>query len=97
MSPFDEPVSFNDNVVPACLPTDKTKSYAGESAIVSGKQQSTTKNSKYFSPFLFFQFRVKPTEILPFKPLFTGFKKATLFTGGRGGGKFTCPTFFIIS
>merc|ERR1712112_443005 len=33
---FDEPVSFNDNVVPACLPTDKTKSYAGESAIVSG-------------------------------------------------------------
>merc|ERR1712025_823476 len=33
---FDEPVSFNDNVVPACLPTDKTKSYAGKSAIVSG-------------------------------------------------------------
>jgi len=29
-------VTFNDNVVPACLPTDKTKTYAGQSAVVSG-------------------------------------------------------------
>merc|ERR1712115_553459 len=29
-------VTFNDNVVPACLPTDKTKTYAGKQAVVSG-------------------------------------------------------------
>merc|ERR1712025_1406925 len=29
-------VTFNDNVVPACLPDDKTKTYAGQSAVVSG-------------------------------------------------------------
>jgi len=29
-------VTFNDNVVPACLPTDKKKTYAGKSAVVSG-------------------------------------------------------------
>merc|ERR1712025_1211434 len=29
-------VTFKDNVVPACLPTDKTKTYAGQSAVVSG-------------------------------------------------------------
>jgi len=33
---LDSTVTFNDNVVPACLPTDKTKTYAGQSAVVSG-------------------------------------------------------------
>jgi len=43
-------VILNENVVPACLPTDTTKTYAGQSAIVSG--WGTTSSGGSVSPVL---------------------------------------------
>jgi len=33
---LEKDITFNSNVVPACLPTDKSKTYAGQTAVVSG-------------------------------------------------------------
>ena len=40
---LSEEVQFNENVVPACLPTDKNKMYTGWEAVVSGKSSVYSK------------------------------------------------------
>jgi len=39
-------VILNENVVPACLPTDTNNKYAGQSAIVSGRHLATYTHNK---------------------------------------------------
>ena len=34
---LDQDVTFSDTIIPACLPTDTSKTYVGETATVSGE------------------------------------------------------------